>query len=84
MTTGRALLLEGIHSDADAVLEAAGVSVTHETGALTTEALDEALDGVTVLGVRSKSRLSDRPSRPAPGPSGRRMLLHRDGPAGSP
>ncbi|MDG2021599.1 MAG: phosphoglycerate dehydrogenase [Phycisphaerales bacterium] len=58
MTTGRALLLEGIHSDADAVLEAAGLSVTHETGALTTEALDEALDGVTVLGVRSKSRLS--------------------------
>ena len=58
MTTGRALLLEGIHPDADAVLESAGLSVTHERSALTTEALDAALEGVTVLGVRSKSRLS--------------------------
>ncbi|RPG19969.1 MAG: phosphoglycerate dehydrogenase [Phycisphaera sp. TMED9] len=58
MTTGRALLLEGIHADADAVLESAGLSVTHERSALTTEALDAALEGVTVLGVRSKSRLS--------------------------
>lgn len=58
MPTGRALLLEGIHADADSALEAAGLEVIHETGALTKDALDAALEGVTVLGVRSKSRLS--------------------------
>ena len=58
MPTGRALLLEGIHTDADAALEAAGLEVTHENGALTKDALDAAMAGVTVLGVRSKSRLS--------------------------
>ena len=58
MPTGRALLLEGIHADADSSLEAAGLEVVHETGALTNDALDAALEGVTVLGVRSKSRLS--------------------------
>ena len=58
MTNERALLLEGIHPDADAVLEAAGIEVVHEAGALTEDALDAALEGVSILGVRSKSRLS--------------------------
>jgi D-3-phosphoglycerate dehydrogenase len=58
MQNGRALLLEGIHTDADPILEAAGLEVVHESGALTSDALDAALDGVTVLGVRSKTRLS--------------------------
>ncbi|MFB0986528.1 MAG: phosphoglycerate dehydrogenase, partial [Phycisphaerales bacterium] len=58
MQNGRALLLEGIHTDADPILEAAGLEVVHESGALTSDALDAALEGVTVLGVRSKSRLS--------------------------
>ncbi len=56
--THRALLLEGIHADADAVLQAVGVEVVHETGALAESDLDAALDGVHILGVRSKSRLS--------------------------
>ena len=58
MNHGRALLLEGVHADADPILEAVGLEVIRETGALSEEALDSALDGVTVLGVRSKSRLS--------------------------
>ena len=58
MQNGRALLLEGIHTDADPILEAAGLEVVHESGALTSDALDAALEGVTVLGVRSKTRLS--------------------------
>ena len=57
MLNGRALLLEGIHTDADPILEAAGLEVVHETGAPSSDALDAALEGVTVLGVRSKSRL---------------------------
>jgi len=57
MLNGRALLLEGIHTDADPILEAAGLEVVHESGALSSDALDAALEGVTVLGVRSKSRL---------------------------
>ncbi|MEC8319992.1 MAG: phosphoglycerate dehydrogenase [Planctomycetota bacterium] len=58
MTTGRALLLEGIHPDAVPVLETIGLEVAVESGALSEEALDAALEGVAVLGVRSKSRLS--------------------------
>ncbi len=58
MTTGRALLLEGIHPDAVPVLESVGLEVAVESAALTEEALDTALEGVAVLGVRSKSRLS--------------------------
>ena len=54
----RALLLEGIHPDADTVLQAAGVEVRREKGALSETDLDEALSGVSLLGVRSKSRLS--------------------------
>ena len=58
MTRGRALLLEGVHADADPILEAVGLEVVREPGALSQEALDSALDGVSVLGVRSKSRLT--------------------------
>ncbi|NCF39970.1 MAG: phosphoglycerate dehydrogenase [Planctomycetia bacterium] len=58
MTTGIALLLEGIHPDADAALESAGLDVVHESGAMSEEALDAALADATVLGVRSKSRIT--------------------------
>ncbi len=58
MPTATALLLEGIHPDADAALEAAGLEVVHESGAMSEEALDSALAEVTVLGVRSKSRIT--------------------------
>lgn len=58
MSAGRALLLEGIHPDAVSALEAAGLEVTMEAGALAEADLDAALAGVTVLGLRSKSRLS--------------------------
>ena len=58
MNHGRALLLEGVHADADSILEGVGLEVVREGGAISEEALDTALAGVTVLGVRSKSRLS--------------------------
>ena len=58
MTSGRALLLEGVHADADSILEGVGLEIAREPGALSEDALDSALEGVSVLGVRSKSRLS--------------------------
>ena len=58
MPAGRALLLEGIHPDAVPVLEAAGLEVDTEAGALAESDLDAALADVAVLGVRSKSRLT--------------------------
>ena len=58
MSNGIALLLEGIHAEAEAALQAAGLDVVHRSGAMSEEALDAALAGVTVLGVRSKSRIT--------------------------
>ena len=58
MTIGRALLLEGIHPDAEPILGDAGLEVVRESGAISEEALDAALEGVTVLGLRSKSRIT--------------------------
>jgi D-3-phosphoglycerate dehydrogenase len=58
MSAGRALLLEGIHPDAVEVLEAAGLEVVSHAGAMSEADLDAALDGVSVVGVRSKSRLT--------------------------
>ena len=58
MSLGTALLLEGIHPDADDALTSAGLDVVHEPGAMSEEALEKALAGVTILGVRSKSRIT--------------------------
>ena len=55
----KALLLENPHTDADPYLHAAGLTVARHPGALQGEELIEALDGVTVLGIRSKSAVTD-------------------------
>ncbi|MDO5701218.1 MAG: phosphoglycerate dehydrogenase [Bowdeniella nasicola] len=54
----KALLLENPHTDVDPYLVSAGLSVTRYPGALQGEDLIEALQGVTVLGVRSKTQVS--------------------------
>jgi D-3-phosphoglycerate dehydrogenase len=52
------LLLEGIHPRAREVLEAAGYSnITVQSGALTPEALQQALKGVHFVGIRSRTQL---------------------------
>ena len=56
----RALLLENVHPDASAVLEAAGIEVETTDRALDEEGLLRALDGVTLLGIRSKTDVSAR------------------------
>ncbi len=51
----RALLLEDIHSDAAAILRAAGYDVEQLTRALSEDELIRRLEGIDVLGIRSKT-----------------------------
>ena len=53
----RALLLENIHPDAAAALEAAGYQVDSLDRALSGDELHERLRGVHLLGIRSKSQV---------------------------
>ncbi len=59
MTGVKALLLENIHPDATAQLEAAGIEVHHRPGALDEAELADALAGVHLLGIRSGTRVTD-------------------------
>ncbi len=55
----RMLLLEGVHESAVGLLVASGYSnITRLPGALEGEALREALEGVHVLGIRSRTQLT--------------------------
>jgi D-3-phosphoglycerate dehydrogenase len=56
----RILLLENIHPAAVERLEAAGYAVETETSALGEEALERRIEGVHVLGVRSKTQVTPR------------------------
>ena len=58
--TGRILLLENIHPDAKANLEAEGFEVTLLPKALSEDELCRALDGVVALGIRSKTRVTPK------------------------
>jgi D-3-phosphoglycerate dehydrogenase len=60
MTAWKALLLEGIHEDAVRGLEAAGCEVTLLDRALDEAELVEAAQGVQLLGIRSKTDISER------------------------
>ncbi len=53
----RALLLESVHPDALSLMNAAGWEVTTSDRALEGSALIDALDGVEVLGIRSKTQV---------------------------
>jgi len=54
----KALLLENLHPQARTILEAAGFDVTTRTGALDESELIDALDGVELLGIRSKTQVT--------------------------
>lgn len=56
----KALLLENIHPLAAELLGGRGVEVTTETGSLDEDELIEALDGVSLLGIRSKTNITER------------------------
>lgn len=60
MPVTRALLLENPHSNADAALTAAGLDVVRHPHAMSEEELDDALDGVEILGIRSATEVTER------------------------
>ena len=62
----RALLLENLAPQATEILEAAGISVENHGGAMDEDELIEALDGVELLGIRSKTMLTDRVMEASP------------------
>ncbi|MBO0804589.1 MAG: phosphoglycerate dehydrogenase [Nocardiopsaceae bacterium] len=65
-TPKRALLLENIHPDAAARLTKAGYDVSTTTRALGTDELIDALAGVSLLGIRSQTHITERVFASAP------------------
>ena len=66
MTPARALLLENIHSDAAWNLKDAGWDVERLDRALSEDELEERLDGVQLLGIRSNTTVTARVLQRAP------------------
>lgn len=62
----RALLLENLHPLATEILTAHGIEVINRTGALDEQELIDALDGVHLLGIRSKTHVTARVLENAP------------------
>lgn len=62
----KALLLENIHPDAEKVLREAGFEVETRMGSLSESELVEALQGVTVLGIRSNTKITAKVIEQAP------------------
>ena len=62
----RALLLENLHPLADTVLEAQGIEIERRSGALDEEELITALQDFDLLGIRSKTQVTERVLRSAP------------------
>ena len=60
------MLLENIHPDARGVLAAAGYDVSTVRGALDEADLSEALTGVALLGIRSKTQVTEKVLAQAP------------------
>lgn len=56
----RALLLENLHPLARAALDDAGIDVEERPGALDEDELIDALDGIDLLGIRSKTEVTRR------------------------
>lgn len=63
----KALLLENIHPDAETLLRSRGYEVETRKGALDTGELIEALEGVSLLGIRSKTQITREVLENAPG-----------------
>jgi D-3-phosphoglycerate dehydrogenase len=66
MGSVRALLLENLHPQATEILSAAGIDVINHGGAMDEDELIEALDGVELIGIRSKTQLTERVFDSAP------------------
>ncbi len=62
----KVLLLEQIHPLAGSTMEVAGVAVSSQKGSLDEDRLCAALDGVSILGIRSRTRVTRRVLEQAP------------------
>ncbi|GII99447.1 D-3-phosphoglycerate dehydrogenase [Sediminihabitans luteus] len=62
----RALFLENLHPAAREIFAAAGIDVVTRTGAMDEDELIAALDGVQILGIRSKTNVTARVVESAP------------------
>ncbi len=62
----RALLLENLHPLAASILASQGIEVTTRAGALDEDELVDALEGVHLLGIRSKTQVTDKVVANAP------------------
>jgi D-3-phosphoglycerate dehydrogenase len=62
----RALLLENLHPLATTILTADAIDVTTRTGALDEDELIASLEGVHILGIRSKTQVTERVIEAAP------------------
>ncbi|MCU1432373.1 MAG: serA [Actinotalea sp.] len=62
----RALLLENLHPLATSILRSDGIDVVTRTGALDEDELIESLQGVHLLGIRSKTQVTERVVAAAP------------------
>ena len=71
----KALLLENIHSEAVRALEGRGYQVELRSGALGEAELADALEGVELLGIRSRTHITG-----ASAAAGCWSLLYRDEP----
>lgn len=56
----KVLLLEDIHASADEIFEAGSFQIEKRSGALSEDELIRALEGVQILGIRSKTRVTER------------------------
>ncbi len=56
----KALLLENIHPEATRILSEAGYEVENRRGALNEAELIDALDGVSLLGIRSRTQITEK------------------------
>jgi D-3-phosphoglycerate dehydrogenase / 2-oxoglutarate reductase len=66
VTSPRVLLLEHVHAGAEALLRGAGHEVRSLPRSLDEDELIDALDGVSVLGIRSKTHVTERVLDSAP------------------
>jgi D-3-phosphoglycerate dehydrogenase len=62
----RALFLETLHPESTDILNAAGITVENRGGAFDDDELIAALDGVQLLGIRSKTQITERVLAAAP------------------
>ena len=76
----KALLLENIHPEGERLLAERGIELVTAKGALDEAELISALDGIQLLGIRSKTQVTREVLDGRPGAGRHRRVLHRHEP----